>query len=70
MTRGQRLLLAVLQRTTQACVGARVRVAQPHVSEWLNGERVPSERARGALERAYGIPRAAWDTEYRIPRSG
>lgn len=61
VTRGRRLLLAVLQRTTQANVSARVRVPHQHVSAWASGERIPSARARALLEASYGIPRGAWD---------
>lgn len=54
------MLLAVLQRTTQANVSARAGVPHQHVSAWASGERIPSKRAQEVLEASYGIPRAAW----------
>jgi transcriptional regulator with XRE-family HTH domain len=61
ITRGQRLLLAVLQRTTASEVAARVGVGQPAVSRWASGLKTPSAPRREKLEQLYGIPRGAWD---------
>ena len=61
MTRGQRLLLAVLQRTTAAEVAARCGVAPSCVSRWLGGLSAPSDVPRARLHSIYGIPAAAWD---------
>lgn len=61
MTRGQRLLLAVLQRTTEREVAARCGVTQQAVSYWLLGTQKPTEARRVRLECLYGIGARAWD---------
>lgn len=60
MTRGRRLLLAVLRRTKQAALAKRCKVTQQAVSLWAVGYRTPSERARRALFRNYQIPEKTW----------
>lgn len=62
ISRGRRLLLAVLQTTTGRDVAARCSVAQQRVSEWTNGQSKPSAAARLLLESNYRIPFDAWDT--------
>lgn len=64
VSRGRRLLLAVLQLTTGRDVAARCGVRQQRVSEWVNGLSRPSDSARLLLERNYRIPFDAWDTPY------
>lgn len=61
MTRGRRLLLAVLQLTSEHEVAARCRVNQSCVSRWLTGENTPSESPRAQLAACYRIPVDAWD---------
>lgn len=67
MTRGQRLLLAVLQRTTAAEVAARCGVAAPCVSRWLCGYTTPSDVPRARLAAIYRIPPAAWGPRPAVP---
>lgn len=67
MTRGRRLLLALLQRTDGVTIGARCRVNFRRVSSWANGDRKPCAASRLALELNYGIPSAAWDVNWRNP---
>jgi hypothetical protein len=62
VSRGRRLLLAVLQVTTEMDVAARCSVYQQRVSDWVSGVCKPSAAARLALERNYRIPAEAWDT--------
>lgn len=62
MSRGRRLLLAVLQATTGRDVAARCSVAQQRVSDWVNGLSKPNPAARLLLESNYRIPCEAWDT--------
>lgn len=64
ITRGRRLLIAVLQVTTATDIGARCGVYQQRVSDWVSGMRTPSAASRQALERNYRIPCAAWDMPY------
>lgn len=61
ISRGRRLLLAVLQVTTEMDVAARCSVYQQRVSDWAGGVCKPSAAARAALHRNYGIPASAWD---------
>jgi hypothetical protein len=60
MTRGQRLLLAVLQRTASDEIGARCFVSGRTVRSWVVGERNPTDEHRKKLESLYGIPSGAW----------
>ncbi len=62
ITRGRRLLIAVLQVTTKTDVAARCSVYQQRVSDWANGVSTPSAAARQMLLANYGIPSEAWDT--------
>lgn len=64
MTRGERLLRAVLQRTTSEDVAARCRVAGQTVRLWAAGERFPTLDHQRKLESLYGIPRGAWGAQY------
>lgn len=57
---GRRALCAVLQRTTSAEVGARVRVSPRAVRHWSAGERMPTPEHREKLECLYGVPRSGW----------
>lgn len=61
ISRGRRLLLAVLQVTTGRDVAARCSVAQQRVSEWVNGLSKPNPVARALLESNYRIPCDSWD---------
>lgn len=61
ITRGRRLLLAVLQRVEQRDLAARCGVTQQTVSAWATGVKRPSVAARLRLELGYRIPRGAWD---------
>lgn len=67
MSRGRKLLLALLQRTTARDVAARCRVYPQRVADWWSGYRVPAPDARKRLESQYGIPAHAWDEEWRDP---
>lgn len=67
ITRGRRCLLAVLQRTSELEVAARVGVGQPAVSKWASGLRTPGDPARQKLEQLYGIARRAWDAAPALP---
>lgn len=67
MTYGQRVLLAVLQRTHLVDVAARCDVAPSRVSEWMSGIYRPSPRSRARLLANYGIPLAAWDQQWKRP---
>lgn len=60
MTRGRRLLLAVLQLTTAREVGARCRVHPQSVRDWANGKHRPPWGAREALQREFRIPALSW----------
>lgn len=60
MTRGRRLLLAVLQRTAAVEVAARVGVSKQAVSWWASGIKNPSAAARLKLLHLYRIPPPAW----------
>jgi hypothetical protein len=62
VTRGRKLLIAVLQVTTAMDVAARCSVYQQRVSDWASGVCKPSAAARAALNRNYGIPENAWDS--------
>jgi transcriptional regulator with XRE-family HTH domain len=64
MTRGERLLRAVLQRTTSEDVAARCRVAGQTVRLWAAGERFPTLEHREKLESLYGIPAGAWGARF------
>lgn len=64
ITRGRRLLVAVLQVTTATDIAARCGVYQQRVSEWASGMRVPSRAARIALEANYRIPYTSWDMPF------
>ena len=64
MSRGRRLLLAVLQVTTTHDVAARCRVTHPAVSYWASGLCTPSRASRVYLERNYCIPCEAWDIAF------
>lgn len=68
LSRGRRLLIALLQRTTAREVAARCRVYPQRIADWLSGYRVPNERAKQALDTNFGIPTDAWATEWREPR--
>lgn len=61
MTRGRRLLLAVLQRTTAAEIAARCGVAPSNVSRWVGGLSTPADVPRARLAGIYGIPCGAWE---------
>lgn len=63
LTRGRKLLIAVLQRTTETDVAARCCVHQSNVSRWANGTQTPSTEARCALEANYKIPATSWDLQ-------
>lgn len=65
MSRGRRLLIALLNITTARDVAARLRVQHPCIANWSSGYRSPNERARVMLEQNYGIPRDAWSEEWR-----
>lgn len=60
LTRGQRLLIAVLQRTTGREVALRCRVHFTAVSQWQRGDTVPNASHRAALYVLYRIPPNAW----------
>lgn len=62
-TEGRKLLLAVLQNTTQRAVADRIGVSQPAVASWVRGRgaKQPAYTARKALLAAYGIALDAWD---------
>lgn len=64
VTRGRRLLVAVLQVTTATDVGARCGVYQQRVSDWASGIKKPCDAARKQLERNYRIPYSSWDMPY------
>jgi len=64
MSRGRKLLLAILQVTTAADVAARCRVCHPVVSEWASGLKSPSRASRRCLESNYGIPYGSWDIAF------
>lgn len=64
VSRGRRLLLSVLQRTTATDVAARCGVYQQRVSEWSNGDRAPSHAARILLFANYGIPYNSWEMPF------
>jgi hypothetical protein len=61
MTRGRRLLIALLQITPGAYVAARLRVHHQRVADWASGYRNPSSAARLQLQANYGIAAADWD---------
>lgn len=67
VSRGRRLLIALLQRTTARDVAARCRVYPQRVADWLSGYRVPNSEARRMLEMNYRIPVCAWDEEWVDP---
>lgn len=67
MTRGRRMLLGLLQRTTGSAISARCRVSFQLVSGWANGYYKPSAASRAALQQNYGIPCEAWDLAWRNP---
>lgn len=60
-TAGRRALLRVLQLIRGREVAARVRVSPAAVSRWSAGTRVPSPRARAALEQHCRIPAELWE---------
>lgn len=60
MTRGRRLLLALLQTTCAREVAARCRVSPSLVSFWSSGTNRPSEKNRTKLAELYGIPPESW----------
>lgn len=64
LTRGRKLLIAVLQVTTATDIGARCSVYQQRVSDWASGMQKPCDAARRALERNYRIPYCAWDMPF------
>lgn len=64
ITRGRRLLGAVLQVTTATDVAARCGVYQQRVSDWASGIYTPSPDARRMLERNYRIPYCSWDMPF------
>lgn len=64
ITRGRKLLIAVLQVTTERDVAARCGVYQQRVSDWSSGVCKPLPAARAALERNYGIPASSWDIPF------
>lgn len=64
LTRGRRLLVAVLQITTETDIAARCGVYQQRVSDWASGMYTPSPSARRMLERNYRIPYSAWDIPF------
>lgn len=59
-TKARARLLKVLADSTQAEVAGLVGCAQQNVSQWAKGRSRPSQSAREALERLYGIPVTAW----------
>jgi len=67
MSRGRRLLIALLNITTARDVAARVRSSKQRVADWSSGHRSPRQQARELLEQNYGIPRGAWAQEWREP---
>lgn len=67
MTRGRRLLLALLQITTAREVAARCRVTPSCVSKWVSGEKTPGPRARVKIADLYGIAPEAWVMPWRDP---
>lgn len=67
MSRGRRLLIALLQLTSARHVAARCAVYPQRVTDWVNGHRVPCSSARERLARNYGIGVEAWDVEWREP---
>lgn len=64
MSRGRRLLLALLQLTSAREVAARCRVQHQRIADWSSGLHTPNAEARAQLERNYGIRREAWDTAW------
>lgn len=64
LSRGRRLLIALLQRTTARDVAARCRVYPQRIADWLAGHKVPSEHSRRMLQANYGIPLESWDEEW------
>lgn len=64
LSRGRRLLIALLQRTTARDVAARCRVYPQRVTDWASGYRSPNPTARRMLELNYGLPVNAWDKEF------
>jgi len=67
MSRGRRLLLAILQVTTATDIAARCRVHRQRVSDWASGVRAPSHRSRLSLDFNYGIPYRSWDIHFVSP---
>lgn len=61
MTRGRRLLLALLQITTAREVAARCRVSPTSLSFWSSGYNTPGPTNRAKLRDLYGIPPDSWD---------
>jgi len=66
ITRGQRLLLALTERTERRAIAARCAVSASCVSEWLSGDARPCPRARVELERSYGIGIEDWSKPHAI----
>jgi transcriptional regulator with XRE-family HTH domain len=59
---GRRLLLVLLQTTTQSVVASKLGVSQPSVSGWAAGHDLPSYPGpRKALAREFGIHVDAWN---------
>lgn len=61
-TRGRRMLLELLEGTTQADLARQCRVRQRTISKLAAVGTTDSYATRRALERV-GIPMAAWDVE-------
>lgn len=64
MSRGRRLLIAVLQRTSATDIAARLDVHRQRVSDWVSGVRSPCPESRQCLESNYGIPVRSWDIQF------
>lgn len=68
MSRGRKLLLAVLRVTTATDVGARCNVPWQSVSQWASGQFKPNAASRECLELNYRIPRWSWEVPFPPPR--
>ena len=65
---GQRLLLVVTNKYTQAKVARRCGVSQAVISKWISGERRPVYENRKELFERYGIGLDTWEQPAQKPQ--
>jgi hypothetical protein len=62
LTEGRKLLVKLLESTTQATVARSIGARQQYVCSWAAGASRPEAHYRDALARVYGIAPTCWYT--------